>query len=83
MDDTKGFLDEVLDKIVRRYQLKGKLSGTMKLGISLGSKEMAILSNFFGLAPLRVNGKEEVRLHFRFLGGRLPRGGMLPTSPAP
>ncbi len=61
------FLDTVLAKIARRYQLKGVLSGTMKLGQDLDTGTMKELANFFGLDPLRVNKKEEVRLHFNVL----------------
>lgn len=60
-------LENVLSKIARRYQLKGCLSGTMKLGRDLDGDTMAELGNFFGLDPLRVNKKEEVRLHFAAL----------------
>ena len=61
------FLEEVLSKIARRYSLKMCLSGTMKLGEKLDREQMAVLANFFGLAPLRVNNKEEVRLIFKDL----------------
>jgi len=62
--EREAFLDRVLDKVVRRYERKGTLSGTMKLGQSLSSREMALLGNFFGLDPLRINAREEVRLYF-------------------
>jgi len=61
------FLHEVLSKIARRYSLKTSLSGTMKLGENLDREQMASLANFFGLAPLRVNSREEVRLLFNVL----------------
>ncbi len=61
------FLEEVLSKIARRYSLKMCLSGTMKLGVHLDHQQMAALGNFFGLAPLRVSNKEEVRLLFQVL----------------
>ena len=61
------FLEEVLSKIARRYSLKMCLSGTMKLGEQLDREQMAALANFFGLTPLRVNSKEEVRLIFKDL----------------
>lgn len=61
------FLEEVLSKIARRYSLKMSLSGTMKLGKHLDREQMAALANFFGLTPLRVNSKEEVRLIFKDL----------------
>ena len=64
MADNQSFLTGLLERVARRYQLKGRWSGTMKLGQALGRDEMAILGNFFGLNPLRVNGKEEVRLSF-------------------
>ncbi|MEA3470074.1 MAG: DUF2399 domain-containing protein [Thermodesulfobacteriota bacterium] len=58
------FMEVVFRKIARRYELKGSLSGTMKLGQHLDSDELSTLANFFGLDPLRVNSKEEVRLYF-------------------
>lgn len=58
------YMQEVFSKIARRYELKGCLSGTMKLGQNLSSSELTALGNFFGLSPLRVNGKEEIRLYF-------------------
>ena len=58
------FMQNVFSKIARRYELKGCLSGVMKLGQKLGSDEFSALANFFGLDPLRVNAKEEVRLYF-------------------
>ncbi len=61
------FLEEVLSRIARRYSLKICLSGTMKLGEQLDREQMTVLANFFGLAPLRVNNKEEVRLIFKDL----------------
>jgi len=61
------FLEEVLSKIARRYSLKMCLSGTMKLGEHFDREQMAVLANFFGLPPLRVNNREEVRLIFRDL----------------
>jgi len=64
-----GILQDVLAKIARRYELKGCLNGTMKLGQNLDDRELAALENFFGLAPLRVNKKEEVRLYFAELLG--------------
>ncbi len=62
-----ALLETVLSKIARRYRLKGCLNGTMKLGQDLDGEEMGELGNFFGLDPLRVNKKEEVRLHFAAL----------------
>ncbi len=59
-----AFMEDVFRKIARRYELKGSLSGTMKLGQQLDSEQLSTLANFFGLDPLRVNSKEEVRLHF-------------------
>jgi len=61
------FLEEVLSKIARRYALKRCLSGTMKLGEHLDREQMTVLANFFGLPPLKVNNKEEVRLIFKEL----------------
>jgi hypothetical protein len=62
-----SLLDTVLSKIARRYELKGCLSGTMKIGQDLGCDAMTELGNFFGLTPLRVNKKEELRLYFKDL----------------
>ena len=64
MGDQEDLLQQVLRKIARRYELKGRLSGTMKLGQTINSREIAELHNFFGLSPIRVNAKEEVRLYF-------------------
>ena len=64
MGDQEDLLQQVLLKIARRYELKGRLSGTMKLGQTINSREIAELHNFFGLSPIRVNAKEEVRLYF-------------------
>ncbi|MBW2683599.1 MAG: DUF2399 domain-containing protein [Deltaproteobacteria bacterium] len=61
------FLEEMLSKVARRYSLKMCLSGTMKLGEHLDREQMVVLANFFGLPPLRVNNKEEVRLIFKDL----------------
>lgn len=55
---------QVLEKIARRYELKGQLQGTLMLGQTLSSKEIAQLYNFFGLSPIRVNARNEVRLYF-------------------
>lgn len=63
MTDQEDFLRQVLEKIARRYELKGLLRGTLKLGRMLSSREMGRLYNFFGIAPIRVNAKSEVRLH--------------------
>jgi len=57
-------MESILGRIARRYELKGCLSGTMKVGQNPGREEMAELGNFFGLDPLRINAKEEVRLYF-------------------
>jgi hypothetical protein len=64
MADQEDFLQRVLNNIARRYQLKGQLSGTMKLGQKIDSRQMAELHNFFGLSPIRINAREEVRLYF-------------------
>ncbi len=58
------FLKNVLSKIARRYQQRGKISGVMKVGTSLDHKKLQILHNFFGITPIRINNKDEVRLHF-------------------
>ena len=58
------FLLEVLSKVARRYNLKGRLSGVMKVGSSLSTDHLHQLHNFFGIAPIRVNSRNEVRIHF-------------------
>lgn len=64
MDGQDDFLLHILEKIINRYERKGKLSGTMKLGQRISYRELAMLHNFFGLSPIRINTKEEVRLYF-------------------
>jgi hypothetical protein len=64
MDSHGPFLEQILHKIARRYELKGQLCGTMKLGKGIDSSQLTVLNNFFGLAPIRVSSREEVRLNF-------------------
>jgi len=64
MNDWGGFFLQVLEKVARRYQLKGRLQGTLKLGQSLDRYEMAQLHNFFGISPIHVSSQNEVKLHF-------------------
>ena len=56
------FLHTVLEKIVRRYSKRGSLSGRMKLGTALDHVTLARLHHYFGVAPLRINNKEEAHL---------------------
>lgn len=58
------FLHTVLDKIARRYSRRGRLSGRMKLGTALDHATLARLHQYFGVAPLRINNKEETFLDF-------------------
>jgi len=58
------FLHTVLDKIARRYSKRGRLSGRMKLGTALDHATLARLHQYFGVAPLRINNKEETHLDF-------------------
>ena len=58
------FLHTVLDKIARRYSKRGRLSGRMKLGTALDHATLARLHHYFGVAPLRINNKEETLLDF-------------------
>ncbi len=60
------FLQEVLSKIARRYEQRGKLKGVMKITTSINHEQLQILHNFFGITPIRINNKDEVRLHFNF-----------------
>lgn len=64
MEEQDDFLQHILRKIISRYEHKQKLSGTMKLGQGNSHSELALLHNFFGLSPIRINAKEEVRLFF-------------------
>lgn len=58
------FLLAVLDKIARRYSKRGRLSGRMKLGTALDHAVLTRLHQYFGVAPLRINTKEETHLDF-------------------
>ena len=58
------FLHTVLDKIARRYSKRGSLSGRMKLGTALDHATLSRLHQYFGVAPLRINNKEEIHLDF-------------------
>ena len=62
MNDGGDFFKQVLNKLARRYQLKGRLQGTLQLGQSLDRQEMSKLHSFFGVSPIQVNAKNEVRL---------------------
>ena len=42
----------------------GRLSGRMKLGTALDHATLARFHHFFGVAPLRINNKEETHLDF-------------------
>ena len=59
-----GFFEDLLARIARRYALKGHLSGTMKVGISLGSAHLQELHNFFGVEPIRISRNNEVYINF-------------------
>lgn len=59
-----AFLTKVLNKVARRYENRGRLNGVMKIGTSLDHEKLQILHNFFGIPPIRINNKDEVRLHF-------------------
>ncbi len=69
MDEQRDFLTLILTKIAKRFESKGRLSGTMKLGKEFDSSEMTALNNFFGIFPLHVNVREEVKLNFDKLLG--------------
>lgn len=58
------FLKEVLSKVAHRYEQRGRLNGVMKIGTSLNHEKLQIIHNFFGITPIRINNKDEVRLHF-------------------
>ena len=58
------FLHTVLEKIARRYSKRGSLSGRMKLGTALDHATLARLHQYFGVAPLPINNKEEAHLDF-------------------
>ncbi len=60
------FLTAVLSKVARRYEQRGRLSGVMKVGTSLDHEQLQILHHFFGIQPIRINQKDEVRIHFDF-----------------
>lgn len=57
-------LQDVLEKIARRYQLQGSLGKTMKVGQNLDREQLSALASFFSLSALKVNGKDVVTLHF-------------------
>jgi hypothetical protein len=59
-----GFLTDILTMVGRRYQKRGKLSGVMKVGTSLSHVQVQQLHNFFGIEPIRINTKDEVRVNF-------------------
>lgn len=64
MVPVTDFLTEILNKAGRRYQKRGELRGVMKVGTSLSHLKIQHLHNFFGIEPVRINTKEEVRIHF-------------------
>ena len=64
MRTYSGFIKEVLEKIARRYNQKGRLSGTMKVGTALGSAQLQELHNFFGVDPIRINRNNGVHINF-------------------
>ena len=66
----------MLDKIARRYSKRGRLSGRMKLGTALDHATLARLHQYFGVAPLRINNKEETHLDFDRLLKRGTTGTM-------
>ena len=69
MNDGGDYFLRVIEKVARRYELKGRLQGTLKLGQTLDRQEMTQLHNFFGISPIHVNAKNEVRLSFDKLLG--------------
>ena len=64
MRTNTGFFEKILARIARRYALKGQLTGTMKVGMSLGSAQMQELHNFFGVEPIRIGRNNEVCIDF-------------------
>ena len=64
MKAGEDFLLLVLEKVARRYALKGRLQGTLKLGQALDRDEIAQLHNFFAISPIHVNARNEIRLVF-------------------
>lgn len=69
MKDGGDFFLRVIEKVARRYEIKGRLQGTLKLGQALDRKEMTQIHNFFGISPIHVNANNEVRLCFDKLLG--------------
>ncbi len=67
MSGTDNFLPAILTRIAHRYERQGQLRGVMKIGHLLHSQQLKLLYNFFGIAPIRINGKEEVRISFDLL----------------
>lgn len=61
------YLTIILRKVAHRYKLRGRLSGVMKVGTSLDHEQLQILHNFFGIDPIRINKKDEVRIHFDYV----------------
>jgi len=58
------FLTEILTRVGNRYQKRGTLGGVMKVGTSLSHVHVQQLHNFFGIEPIRINAKDEVRIYF-------------------
>ncbi len=54
----------VLTKVARRYEQRGMLSGVIKVGSSLSHQELQQLHNYFGIDPIQINTKNEVRVNF-------------------
>jgi hypothetical protein len=60
-----------LEKVCRRYDRHGELSGVLKLGDRLADGTLTAFKAFFGLRALSFSGNGEVRLTWsRFFAGR-------------
>ncbi len=64
MHSKRDFLLQVLSKIARRYELKGRLAGSMKVGNGLHFDQLNELRNFFGVEPIRISRNEDARISF-------------------
>lgn len=62
--DLNGFQTMVLEKVAHRYRQRGKLSGRMKVGTTLGNEKLQVLYKFFGPSAIRENRKGEVHILF-------------------
>ena len=67
MAGNGSFLIDILEKIARKYERTGKLSGTMKLGTGFLRDQLQELHRFFGVEPIRISRNEEVRLNLDHL----------------